>query len=61
MLYQLSYALKPHYQVSTFGRWISGHKQQQRRVLQSAASTGGNQRLSETYAGIPRNLLLGHT
>jgi hypothetical protein len=29
MLYQLSYALKPHYQVSTFGEWKihSNHRQ----------------------------------
>jgi hypothetical protein len=35
MLYQLSYALKPHYQVSTFSRGNFAAKHQQRMLLQA--------------------------
>jgi hypothetical protein len=37
MLYQLSYALKPHYQVSTFGEWKIHSNQRQSKLLPSLA------------------------
>src|SRR5277367_4203680 len=40
MLYQLSYALKPHYQVSTFGRWNFAAKQRRCKLLPSILFLG---------------------
>ena len=37
MLYQLSYALKPHYQVSTFSRGNFAANQRLRKPLQTVA------------------------
>jgi hypothetical protein len=40
MLYQLSYALKPHYQLSTFSQWNFAAKQRRCNLLQATLFTG---------------------
>jgi hypothetical protein len=50
MLYQLSYALKPHYQVSTFGRLYSPFNKRQRKLLLLIASVA--ERLSHRLASV---------